>query len=108
MAHRALAALIAIAIGTFWIFARTRTEDVTLRKLSNAWLFLVLCQITLGAWTIWSNKAADIATTHVAAGAIMLSLGVSICALVWRTQSDARPLPEEPVTARPQPENALL
>ena len=108
MAHRALAALIAIAIGTFWIFARTRTEDVTLRKLSNTWLFLVLCQITLGAWTIWSNKAADIATTHVAIGAIMLSLGVSICALVWRTQSAARPLPEGPVTARPQPENALL
>jgi len=108
MAHRALAALIAIAIGTFWIFARTRSEDVTLRKLSNAWVFLVLCQITLGAWTIWSNKAADIATAHVAVGAIMLSLGVTICALVWRRQTAAQPLPEGAVPARPQPENALL
>jgi len=108
MVHRALAALIAIAIGTFWIFARTRIEDITLRKLSNAWLFLVLCQITLGAWTIWSNKAADIATAHVAVGAIMLSLGVTICALAWRTQTAARPLPEGPVPARPQPENALI
>jgi cytochrome c oxidase assembly protein subunit 15 len=41
-------------------------------------------QLTLGAWTIWSNKAADIATAHVAVGAIMLSFGVSISAICWR------------------------
>jgi hypothetical protein len=41
----------------------------------------------LGAWTIWSNKAADIATAHVAMGALMLSFGVSICAILLRLQS---------------------
>jgi cytochrome c oxidase assembly protein subunit 15 len=42
---------------------------------------LLLCQLTLGAWIIWSNKAADIATAHVAVGAMMLSFGVAIYAL---------------------------
>lgn len=37
------------------------------------WCLLLFCQITLGAWTILSNKAADIATTHMALGALMLA-----------------------------------
>jgi heme A synthase len=41
----------------------------------------VFTQLLLGAWTIWSNKAADIATAHVAVGATMLAVGVAICAL---------------------------
>ena len=93
MAHRALAAMIAIAIVAFWIFARTRGNNIALRRLSSVWLFLLLCQITLGAWTIWSNKAADIATTHVAVGAIMLSLGVVISALCWRLERGATAQP---------------
>jgi len=44
----------------------------------------VFCQITLGAWTIWSNKAADVATAHAATGALMLSFGVIICAILFR------------------------
>jgi cytochrome c oxidase assembly protein subunit 15 len=48
------------------------------------WLVLVFCQIALGAWVIWSNKAADVATAHVALGAVMLSFGVSISAICWR------------------------
>ncbi|MEP6685163.1 MAG: COX15/CtaA family protein [Verrucomicrobiota bacterium] len=86
MAHRALAAMIAIAVTTFGIFTRTRANHVPLLGLSSVWLFLLLCQITLGAWTIWSNKAADIATTHVAVGAIMLSFGVVISAICWRLE----------------------
>jgi cytochrome c oxidase assembly protein subunit 15 len=45
---------------------------------------LFFLQFTLGASTIWSNKAADIATVHVAVGAIMLSFGVSAWAICWR------------------------
>jgi heme A synthase len=40
----------------------------------------------LGAWTIWSNKAADIATAHVAVGATMFGLGVAVCAFSLRRQ----------------------
>lgn len=85
MAHRFVAAIIALAIIAFAVRVwRDTREILPLRRLSIGWLVLVFCQITLGAWTIWSNKAADIATTHVAVGAIMLSLGVSISAICWR------------------------
>jgi heme a synthase len=64
-----------------------------LKCLSFWWLILLFVQITLGAWTIWSNKAADIATAHVAVGAIMLSFGVIISAICWRLQSAWHGLP---------------
>ena len=85
MAHRFLALIIAIAVIVFCarVF-RDLPENSTLKRLSVLWVALVFCQVALGAWTIWSNKAADIATAHVASGAIMLSFGVSISALCWR------------------------
>ncbi len=85
MAHRLLALLIAVAVIAFCLRAWKDTRHLAaLRRLSIWWVALVLCQLTLGAWTIWSNKAADVATAHVAMGAIMLSFGVSICAICWR------------------------
>ncbi|HLB33523.1 MAG TPA: COX15/CtaA family protein [Chthoniobacterales bacterium] len=46
------------------------------RSWSLLWGTLLLCQIMLGAWTIWSNKAADVATAHMAFGALMLGIAV--------------------------------
>jgi cytochrome c oxidase assembly protein subunit 15 len=104
MAHRFLALVIAIAVITF--FFRVRIDAprfVALKRLSIWWVALVTCQIALGAWTIWSNKAADIATAHVALGAMMLAFGVSISAICWRTlhQQTGRDAP--PAAARSQP-----
>lgn len=82
MAHRGVALLIFTGVISSW-FA-LRTGPAALRRLSALWLFLVMVQIGLGAWTIWSNKAADIATTHVAVGASILGLGVSISAIAAR------------------------
>jgi cytochrome c oxidase assembly protein subunit 15 len=102
MAHRFLALLIAIAVIAFCLRAWRDARHVsTLRRLSISWLALLGCQLTLGAWTIWSNKAADIATTHVAVGAGMLCFGVSISAICWRIQSGWRAL-----AARGNPEHA--
>ncbi|MFI0347454.1 MAG: heme A synthase [Chthoniobacterales bacterium] len=42
-------------------------------RWSLYWCLLLLFQITLGAWTIWSNKAADVATAHMALGSIALA-----------------------------------
>ncbi|MGH7967249.1 MAG: hypothetical protein ACREIC_00835, partial [Limisphaerales bacterium] len=44
-------------------------------RLTATWLGLILVQVLLGAATIWSNKAADIATAHVLVGALALALG---------------------------------
>jgi cytochrome c oxidase assembly protein subunit 15 len=85
MTHRFVALLIAIGVIAFcprvWRDAR---EVPALKKLSMWWVAFLFVQLTLGAWTIWSNKAADIATAHVAVGAVMLSFGVSISAICWR------------------------
>lgn len=101
MAHRFGAVIVAAGVITFFArvrrVARTQLLGATaaaidpiarglaaLKRLSLWWLLLLLVQITLGAWTIWSNKAADVATTHVAVGAIMLSFGVIVCAICGR------------------------
>ena len=85
MAHRFMAVVIAVAIIAFCARAwRELPQLRVLKRLSLLWVGLVFCQLVLGAWTIWSNKAADIATAHVATGAIMLSLGVTVSAICWR------------------------
>ena len=82
MAHRFLAFIIAIAVIAFALRVwRDAPGFAALKRLSIFWVALVICQIALGAWTIWSNKAADVATAHVALGAVMLSFGVSISAI---------------------------
>lgn len=73
MTHRLNAGLIlggivAVAWGAF------RRRDLlpgSLRALLTAGTGLVAMQITLGIYTIWTNKAADVATAHVAVGATL-------------------------------------
>ena len=85
MAHRFVAFIIAMAVIAFALrVRRDAPRSAALKRLSLLWVALVICQIALGAWTIWSNKAADVATAHVALGAVMLSFGVSISAICWR------------------------
>jgi cytochrome c oxidase assembly protein subunit 15 len=84
MVHRFVAAI--IGIGIAWFCFLTNRQTGVVRNLSNIWLALVIAQITLGAWTIWSNKAADIATTHVAVGALTFATGIIICGVVLRLQ----------------------
>ena len=85
MAHRFFALLIAIAVIAFALrVCREMRAIAALTRLSILWVVFLLVQVTLGAWIIWSNKAADIATAHVAVGAVMLSFGVSIWAICWR------------------------
>ena len=85
MAHRLLAALIGLAIAVFWLLIRREKTVISfLRNLTDLWLGLVILQIALGAWTIWSNKAADIATAHVAVGAITFAVAIVISATFLR------------------------
>jgi cytochrome c oxidase assembly protein subunit 15 len=85
MVHRFVAVLIGFAVILFWTRVwRDLAELPALKRFSILWVILFFVQFTLGAWTIWSNKAADIATTHVAVGALMLSFGVSAWAICSR------------------------
>jgi len=80
MAHRLTALLIMAAVITCTIHAGRRFgwQDPRTR-LSLCWCALILVQGTLGAWTIWSNKAADIATAHVITGTLSLATGIILC-----------------------------
>ena len=78
MAHRIVAVLILAGVSA----AAWRTSGTShhrhVRRCCRVWLAMILIQIGLGAWTIWSNKAADVATAHVAIGALTLLLGVML------------------------------
>jgi len=104
MAHRFLALIIAIAIIAFC--ARVWREpriSLVLKRLSLLWVIFVFCQIALGGSVIWSNKAADVATAHVALGAVMLSFGVSISAICWRISQRGTDRARSPSAAQQMP-----
>jgi cytochrome c oxidase assembly protein subunit 15 len=103
MVHRFGAVLVAVGAIALWSAVRKSGVHVPLlRRLSNTLVGLVICQIALGAWTIWSNKAADIATTHVAFGALIFAVSVTICAVWYKvarpSSSVNPPEPTLPVT----------
>jgi heme a synthase len=85
MAHRlvALAILGAVAFAA-WSARRAIGGSHPLSRLALLWLGLILTQVLLGAATIWSNKAADIATAHVLVGALALALGAMLSILSYR------------------------
>lgn len=73
MVHRFVAVLIVVAVGI--VFAKSRQAARLTRLWAAAWSLMILVQVALGAWTIWSNKAADVATAHMALGALSLAVG---------------------------------
>jgi cytochrome c oxidase assembly protein subunit 15 len=85
MTHRFLALIVAAGvIASLVVARRTGPNAGTISRFSDVWFLLLACQIALGAWIIWSNKAADIATAHVAVGATMVAIGVAISTLCLR------------------------
>ena len=74
MAHRSMAVGILICVGATAWRAR-RCPALGLRRFAFVWLALIAVQAGLGAWTVWSNKAADVATAHVLVGALSLVTG---------------------------------
>lgn len=109
MIHRLSAVVIMVAVAL--VAWRARGGSVALVRLSRFWLGLTLVQIALGAWTIWSNKAADVATGHVLVGALSLVTGAFGCIIVRRftgateaqgaSRSEAPCTEGTPVTANP-------
>jgi cytochrome c oxidase assembly protein subunit 15 len=98
MAHRIVALAIFILVAAcawmahrwssrFSVSENTNNLKVELqlgRRISIFWLGLIVCQIALGAWTVWSNKAADVATAHVLIGALSLVIGALWCIIAFR------------------------
>jgi heme a synthase len=76
MAHRMTALLVFTAVGVcLWQAWRYLGTGHELTRFCGVWFGLVLAQVFLGAATIWTGKSADIATAHVACGALCLATG---------------------------------
>jgi cytochrome c oxidase assembly protein subunit 15 len=99
MAHRVVALAILICVGIAAFCSRrcqsaeraiappthvSGHESKVATRLSLFWLGLILLQVGLGAATIWTNKAADVATAHVLVGALALAVGALWCAIAFR------------------------
>ncbi|HLX96530.1 MAG TPA: COX15/CtaA family protein [Verrucomicrobiae bacterium] len=85
MIHRLVAlAIFFLTVTCAWQARRQLGKTDSLAKLAWFWLGLILAQILLGAATIWSNKAADVATAHVLGGALSLVTGALWCAIAFR------------------------
>lgn len=81
MAHRLLAFVILFGVWQVARLARRTGAPAAVRRLSGLMAALVAGQVLLGAWTVWSNKAADIATLHVVTGAMLLV--TTVLAVAW-------------------------
>lgn len=85
MVHRLVALLILCGVAfCAWRSWRKFSWRSPLAELSAFWLGLILCQVALGAATVLSDKAADIATAHVLVGALSLATGALISIIAVR------------------------
>lgn len=97
MTHRIVACLILAAVAACaWKARRVQS----LKPLAFIWLALIFIQVCLGAWTIWSNKAADVATAHVVVGALSLVTGALGCLISFRRQTVSAASPEVPFSEK--------
>ena len=76
MAHRGGAVITWLSvIGLLVAVARSLSAKTSFFKAVLIWSVLLTLQAVLGAWTVLSNKAADIATLHVVLGALSFVFG---------------------------------
>ncbi|HTO94472.1 MAG TPA: COX15/CtaA family protein [Bacteroidota bacterium] len=72
-AHRLGALLAAVTVISCGVHVlRTFREDRLLREPALILVMLVLVQVLLGALTVWTGKGVQVATAHVATGALLL------------------------------------
>jgi cytochrome c oxidase assembly protein subunit 15 len=91
MAHRLVAVLIFVGVATCaWFALRHFGRRNPLTRLAFLWLGLIVAQICLGAATVLSNKAADVATAHVLLGALSLATGATLCIISTRSLEPVR------------------
>jgi heme a synthase len=99
MAHRMLALVIlGLVAAVAWTARREQAQGSLLTKLTLAWAALIGLQAVLGAATIWSNKAADVATAHVLGGALSLLAGTVLSLAAVKSCATERV--KQPLTAQ--------
>jgi len=105
MIHRMGAVLTFLVILTAWVKSWLLLGwGSRLVGGTTGWACLVCAQFTLGMFTVWTNKAADVATAHVAGGALLLLTGTLLILVAQKLTVSARaaaPVSPVGVFARP-------
>lgn len=85
MWHRIGALTAVLAVVAVWVRSvRDAGWNSVLGKLTSLWAALLGFQVLLGVFTILKNKPADIATAHVAVGALSLVMGCLLILIARR------------------------
>ncbi len=87
--HRLGAILVSITVAVSAGWTLARSNESRLRR--PAWLMgiLLIAQLILGIFTILMRKPADLASTHVAVGALLLVTAFVLTARAWHFNSTA-------------------
>lgn len=88
-AHRAGAAVVAVSILAMFLRLLRFEPGHPLRQIGNFLLLIVVTQVMLGAYTVWSGKQPVITSLHVMTGALTLAtsllLALTARTVGWRT-----------------------
>ena len=82
--HRVGAVAVAFVLITLVIHVFRTYRASYLREPALFLLMMMAVQILLGALTVWTTRNIQVATSHVAAGALLLAGNVVLCARVFR------------------------
>ena len=108
MAHRVTAMILLVGVGVVAWRSQKQFGSRFASRISLGWFGLILVQAGLGAATIWTNKSADIATAHVAVGAVSLATGTLLTLMSYRASGETvRASVAAGVNLRDRPQRAI-
>jgi len=89
--HRIVGVLAAVLIG--WVAMKISRAKLSrpMVMFAHGAFGLVLVQIGLGAWSVWSKLAVHVTTTHLGVAAAIFALLVALCVKLYRAQSSVPP-----------------
>jgi cytochrome c oxidase assembly protein subunit 15 len=92
MTHRIVALTILVMVcAALWRLKKELGPKSRVARMASVWLGMIVFQASLGALTVWSNKAADVATLHVVVGALSLVVGSLISITILKFSFAVKP-----------------
>ena len=83
-AHRVWAFVVA-GVGIYASILAIRTSVKLFRNLAKMWISLIVLQILLGAFVVWTKLAVLVTVLHVAVGATILGMPLILSVLGWKS-----------------------
>ena len=83
-AHRVWAFVVA-GVGIYASILAIRTSVKLFRNLAKMWISLIVLQILLGAFVVWTKLAVLVTVLHVAVGATILGMTLILSVLGWKS-----------------------